>query len=170
MMTSYDGITSFYRQQQRLITVNVKGFLAGLQPRGLEACRALAEQQDCVGLPLAPPFDEWTSPFPAGSSLPSLQVVREKLADKIGVLEIPSLSGLAFLVLTGLALNKFDSRRRAEAFLMQHPPPSDLPVSVWNKPVPGPVLGIVALGALVVFSVVALYIYFTTPPRARRSP
>ena len=49
-------------------------------------------------------FDEWSSPFPTGGSLANWQTVRGKLADKIGVLELPSLSGLAFLVLSGLAL------------------------------------------------------------------
>ena len=49
---------------------------------------------------------------------------------------------------------------------MRHSPPSHLPVSVWDKPVPGPVLGIVALGGLVVFSVVALYIYYPAPGEA----
>ena len=111
-------------------------------------------------------FDEWTSPFPSGSAFGNWQTVREKLADKIGVLEAPSLSALAFLVLSGLALGKFDPRRRTEAFLMQQPPPSKKPVSVWEKPVPGPVLGITALGGLVVFSVVALYIYYPAPKEA----
>ena len=44
------------------------------------------------------------------------------------------------------------------------------PVAVWNRDVPGPVLGLVALLGLVVFSVVALYIYYPAPKeRSRRS-
>jgi uncharacterized protein len=111
-------------------------------------------------------FDEWTSPFPSGGAPPNWQAVRDKLSDKIGPLEIPALGGLALLILSGLLLNKFDPRGKVEAVLMRQPPPSDLPVSVWNRPVPGPVLGIVALAALVVFSVIALYIYYPAPKEA----
>jgi uncharacterized membrane protein YraQ (UPF0718 family) len=111
-------------------------------------------------------FDEWTSPFPSGGATPNWQAVRDKLSQKIGPLEIPALSGLAFLILSGLLLNKFDPRGRVEAFLMRQPPPSDLPISVWNRAVPGPVLGIVALAGLVVFSVIALYIYYPAPKEA----
>ena len=43
---------------------------------------------------------------------------------------------------------------------------SNRPVSIWNRDVPGPVLGLTALLGLVVFSVVALYIYYPAPKEA----
>jgi hypothetical protein len=119
-------------------------------------------------------FDEWTSPFPSGSAA-DWQTVRDKLLQKVEVLEPVALGGLALLMLIGLVVQKFDplpaplSARGAgkvEAFLMKQPPKSDRPVSVWNRDVPGPVLGLVALLGLVIFSVVALYIYYPAPEEA----
>lgn len=49
---------------------------------------------------------------------------------------------------------------------LKPPPVSGRPVSVWNRHVPGPVLGLVALAGLVVFSVMALYIYYPAPQQA----
>jgi uncharacterized protein len=110
-------------------------------------------------------FDEWTSPF-VGGSQPDWQLVRDGLVQKVGVLELATLSGLALLLVVGVLVHKFDPRGRLEAFFAKQPPPSDRPVSVWNRDVPGPVLGLLALLALVVFSVVALYIYYPAPEEA----
>ena len=110
-------------------------------------------------------FDEWTNPFASGSQ-PDWQLVGDKLLQKVEVLEPVSLSGLALLVLVGLVVQKFDRRGRVEAWLTKAPPASDRPTSVWNRKVPGPVLGLVALLGLVVFSVVALYIYYPAPREA----
>ena len=52
-------------------------------------------------------FDEWTSPFSSGSA-PDWRFVRDKLLEKVEVLEPVALSGLAFLVLVGLLVQKFD--------------------------------------------------------------
>jgi uncharacterized membrane protein YraQ (UPF0718 family) len=124
-------------------------------------------------------FDEWTSPFPPGSTV-DWQIVRDKLLQKVEILEPVALGGLALLMLLGLIVQKFDPltlpsppaggegrvRGRIEAFLVKQPPPSDRPVSVWNRNVPGPVLGLIALLGLVIFSVVALYIYYPAPKEA----
>ena len=107
-------------------------------------------------------FDEWTSPFVWGSQA-DWPLVRDGLVQKVGVLELPTLSGLALLMLVGVIVQKFDRDQRIEAFLVRQPPPSDRPVSVWNRDVPGPVLGLLALLGLVVFSVAALYIYYPAP-------
>jgi hypothetical protein len=37
---------------------------------------------------------------------------------------------------------------------------------VWNRPVPGPILGLAALAVMVALSVVALYIYYPSPEEA----
>jgi hypothetical protein len=110
-------------------------------------------------------FDEWTSPFASGSQT-DWQLVRDKLLQKVEVLEPVALSGLFLLVLLGLLVRKFDRRGRLEAWLTKAPPVSERPASVWNRDVPGPVLGLVALLGLVVFSVVALYIYYPAPKEA----
>jgi uncharacterized protein len=110
-------------------------------------------------------FDEWTSPFLSGSTVDG-PIVRDKLLQKVEVLEPVALSGLAFLILFGMVVQKFDPHQRLEAFLARQPPPSDRPVSVWNRNVPGPVLGLLVLLGLVVFSVVALYIYYPAPQEA----
>jgi hypothetical protein len=112
-------------------------------------------------------FDEWTSPFVSGSEA-SGAVVREKLLQKVEILEPVALGGLGLLVLVGLGLQKFDRQGRFEAWLLQPPPPSTGPVSFLNRDVPGPVLGLVALGGLIAFSVVALYIYYPRPQAAFR--
>ena len=74
--------------------------------------------------------------------------------------------GLAFLLLVGLLVRKLDRRGRLEAWLTKAPPVSERPASVWNRDVPGPVLGVIALLGLIVFSVVALYIYYPAPKEA----
>ncbi len=110
-------------------------------------------------------FDEWTSPFVSGSPV-DWQMARDKLLQKVEVLEPVALGGLALLMLLGLVVQKFDQRHRVEAFLVKQAPPSGRPVAVWNRNVPGPVLGLLALLGLVIFSVVALYIYYPAPKEA----
>ena len=107
-------------------------------------------------------FDEWTSPF-VSESQTDWHLVRDKLLEKVGILESASLCGLAVLMLVGLVLQKFDQHQRVEAFLVKQPPPSDRPVSIWQRDVPGPVLGLLALFGLVAFSVAALYVYYPEP-------
>jgi uncharacterized membrane protein YraQ (UPF0718 family) len=111
-------------------------------------------------------FDEWTSPFPSGSGA-NWEAVRGKLLQKVEVLEPVSLAGLALLGLLGVGLARFDRAGRVETWLTTAPPTSDRrPKSVWNANVPGPVLGVVALLGLVVFSVVALFIFYPAPKEA----
>jgi uncharacterized protein len=110
-------------------------------------------------------FDEWTSPVPWGSSL-SGQFVRDKLLEKIAVLELVALGGLALLVVLGLLIGKLDRTGRLEVLLTRVPPEVNRPAGVWHRSVPGPILGLTALLGLVVFSVVALYIYYPAPKEA----
>jgi uncharacterized protein len=110
-------------------------------------------------------FDEWTSPF-AGGTGANWEAVRGKLLQKVEVLEPVALSGLLLLALLGAGLARFDRGARVEAWLTTAPPTSEGPKSVWARDVPGPVLGVVALLGLVVFSVVALYLYYPAPKEA----
>ncbi|MEM4360244.1 MAG: permease, partial [Candidatus Bilamarchaeaceae archaeon] len=104
-------------------------------------------------------FDDWSNPFPDGYS-PSWEVVRGKLLQKIEVLEPIALVILALLLLCGGVLARFDPSRRLEAWLVQSPPPLAGPPSIWNRAVPGPILGLCILLGLVLFSIIALYIYY----------
>jgi len=110
-------------------------------------------------------FDEWTSPF-AGGYGANWEVVRGKLLQKVEVLEPVALGGLLALALGGGLLAAFDRGGRVERWLAAASPTSDAPRSVWNRSVPGPVLGVVALLGLVAFSVVALYIYYPDTQQA----
>lgn len=110
-------------------------------------------------------FDDWTSPFPYGSNV-SYEVVLGKLMQKVEVLEPVALGGLLFLFILGTSLSCFDRAGQVEKWLTTHPPVSEAPVGVLNRGVPGPVLGIVALLGLVVFSLVALYIYYPDTKQA----
>jgi hypothetical protein len=110
-------------------------------------------------------FDEWTNPFPTGSAVAGA-AVRDKLLQKVEVLEPVALGGLALLVLVGLAARKFDRGGGLDVWLTKARPVSHRPVSAWNRDVPGPVLGLVALLGLVVFGAVALFIYYPAPREA----
>jgi uncharacterized membrane protein YraQ (UPF0718 family) len=104
-------------------------------------------------------FDDWTSPFVGGSEA-NWEAVKGKLLQKVEVLEPVALGTLLLLGLLGLGLTRFDPTGRVEVWLTTTPPPSDAPKTVWDWNVPGPVLGVIALLGLVLFSVVALYIYY----------
>ncbi|MFO0878232.1 MAG: permease [Gemmataceae bacterium] len=110
-------------------------------------------------------FDDWTSPFPFGTGV-TAEIVRAKLLQKIEVLEPFALAALAVLLLAGGLLARFDKTGRLERWFATAPPSVDRPKTVWNRDVPGPVLGVVALLGLVVFSVVALYIYYPDQKQA----
>jgi hypothetical protein len=107
-------------------------------------------------------FDEWTNPFHGGHGA-GWEAVRESLIEKAGVMELTALAGLATLVLLGGTLAVFDRAGRVEKWLATAPPPSSRPRAKWDIDLPGPVLGFAALVGLVVFSVVALYVYYPAP-------
>jgi len=79
------------------------------------------------------------------------------------MLEIPSLVGMALLVLAGVAIRILDTHGRLEAWLIQTSPPAEAPLPFWNRGVPGPVFGMVALGGLIAFSIAAVYLYCPAP-------
>lgn len=107
-------------------------------------------------------FDDWPCPFVVGSAV-ERQLVLAKLAEKLGLLERVCLGGIGLLVLLGLAARRLDRAGRLEAFLTRPEAASERPLSVWQRPIPGPVLGVCALLALVLFGVVAMYLYYPPP-------
>ena len=110
-------------------------------------------------------FDEWTSPFTSGQPV-GWNEVRGKLLKKVEVLEPVALLGLAGLGLAGVGLTLADRAGRTERWLSAAPPASNRPRAVWERDVPGPVLGLAALAVLVAFSVAALFIYYPAPAEA----
>jgi uncharacterized protein len=107
-------------------------------------------------------FDDFTSPFHSGEAA-NPAMVWARLTQKLEVLEPVALAGLGVLALFGLAWRGLARRLPLEAFLTHQPPPVVKPQPVWNRPVPGPVLGGVALIGLVVFSVRSAYLYYPPP-------
>jgi uncharacterized membrane protein YraQ (UPF0718 family) len=110
-------------------------------------------------------FDDWSNPFSFGETVDP-EVVREKLLHKVEILEPFALGGMALLLLAGGLLRAFDRRGRLDAYLARQRPAPTRPVRVWDRPIPGPVLGLVALLGLVAFSVRALYLYYPAPDDA----
>lgn len=110
-------------------------------------------------------FDEWTSPF-AGGSGATWGAVKAKLLQEVEVLEPFALLALALLASAGALLACFDRAGRVEGWLTAAPPTSEGSKPVWSRDVPGPVLGVVALLGLVVFSVVAMYLYYPDQKQA----
>jgi uncharacterized protein len=110
-------------------------------------------------------FDEWSSPFPFGAGADAA-IVRDKPLQNVDILEPVALGGLALLLLTGTLLRTRDRLGRLDAFLLRRTTAPDRARRVWDRDIPGPVLGLVALLGLVAFSVVALYLYYPAPKEA----
>jgi hypothetical protein len=70
-------------------------------------------------------FDEWTSPFASGSEV-DWHLVRDKLLQKVEVLEPVSLGGLLCLVLVGLLAGRIDRHGQLEAWLTKAPPAKEM--------------------------------------------
>jgi uncharacterized membrane protein YraQ (UPF0718 family) len=109
-------------------------------------------------------FDEWTNPF-ISDQIVDWTLVRDKLLQKVEVLEPAALGSIGCLVVVGLLLDKFDRRGRLEDWLMRRAP-SNGPVAVWNRHVPDKVLWGVAFLGLALFSIVGLYLYYPEPHEA----
>jgi uncharacterized membrane protein YraQ (UPF0718 family) len=106
-------------------------------------------------------FDDWTSPFPAGTGA-GFGEVWNKWVQKAEVLEPLAIALLFVQALVGVVLLGLDRKSRIETWLCRPKVSNGRPESIFNRGVPGPVLGLVALAGLVVFSLVSLYIYY--PP------
>lgn len=106
-------------------------------------------------------FDDWTSPFPGGTGA-GFGEVWNKWVQKAEVLEPLAIALLTVQALVGVVLLGLDRNSRIETWLCRTKVNNGRPESIFNRGVPGPVLGLVALAGLVVFSLVSLYIYY--PP------
>jgi len=111
-------------------------------------------------------FDEWSCPFPAGAPV-DFVMIRNRLMEKIEVLEPLAILALLGLSILGLAIPRLVAPNKIEDWLTKKDEVRD-PTSFnrWDMDVPGPVLGLAALVGLVVFSVVGLYVYYPNAKEA----
>jgi uncharacterized protein len=107
-------------------------------------------------------FDIYCRPFERGSSdLP--RTVFAKIKEDVHPFERVSLTVLALLGVTGLALKWLDRRWRVEDWLERPRDPQAHPASRLDVAVPGPVLGGIALAGLVALSLAGCYAYYPAP-------
>jgi hypothetical protein len=102
-------------------------------------------------------FDTYCCPFNQPTNY--LQAFRREVREKILPHELIGLDLLATLVVLGAVLAWADPRQRLETWLARHPQQ----LARYDKVVPAPVLGAVALAGLVALSVVGCYIYYPDP-------
>ncbi|MFQ3592612.1 MAG: hypothetical protein SNJ82_05395, partial [Gemmataceae bacterium] len=99
-------------------------------------------------------FDDFTNPFadPWNASLSEAGV---KLGQRVDVLELAALPCLLALVLVGLIDRIRSVRGWVEAWLTQ-------PVarSKWDIVIPGPVLGVISIIGLLIFSILSAFIFY----------
>jgi uncharacterized membrane protein YraQ (UPF0718 family) len=111
-------------------------------------------------------FDDYASPFPPGTLHQSLpELVEGKLWDRAGPAELVGLGGTVLLVALALAvrltesvLSRWQGRDWCLAKWLAQPRSIR-----WDWVIPGKVLAALALGGLVVLSVVGCYIYYPPP-------
>jgi uncharacterized membrane protein YraQ (UPF0718 family) len=108
-------------------------------------------------------FDDFAAPFPSGLGAEARDRVLLKLKERIQVHETASLGALALLGLLGTMLRLLGDRLPIDAYLERSRPQSDASVRYWNRPIPAPLLGCLALAGLVVFAGVGAYVYYPDP-------
>jgi hypothetical protein len=107
-------------------------------------------------------FDIYCLPFDHGASgVPA--VAFAKLRESLRPVEVVGLIALSVLLTIGFVLRRIDGRFHVEEWLEREPEPTRQPGAKLDMPVPAPVLGLVGLTALVVFSIVGCYMYYPSP-------
>jgi hypothetical protein len=103
-------------------------------------------------------FDDYSSPYPAGTTDLPLTTLT-KLQAKFGPLEQQAVWGFLALLACGLVIRRLDAGSRVERWLTARPPTEATPKK-WDVRVPGPVLGGVCLIGLIAFSGIGAYVYY----------
>ncbi|MBM3980698.1 MAG: hypothetical protein FJ304_10510 [Planctomycetes bacterium] len=103
-------------------------------------------------------FDDYSCPFQSGTSnLP--QATATKLVARFGPLERPAGYALCGLLVVGVFVRRRDRTGALERWLIASHP-AERPRAKWDVTIPGPVLGGLALVALVGLSVAGAYVYY----------
>ena len=106
-------------------------------------------------------FDIYCRPFDSGQTSAMAPIVLGKLREEIDPVARVGLIVLASLVVIGLTLRGLDRRWRVEDWLERQPAtPPDAATGWTSATISPPVLGGIALGGLVVFSVIGCYAYY----------
>jgi len=108
-------------------------------------------------------FDEFSSPFTAGtSSIKAQEFVWHRLKEKVEVPEIGAMIILALLATIGLILIPIDKRWPVEGWLRsgELPQASDPSVPFWNRPLSTSTIATIAIGGLIIFSVIGCFLYY----------
>jgi len=110
-------------------------------------------------------FDEWNSPF-SSETVVNWEMVSNKISQKIEVLEPFALALLFIFISIGL-LSKFNGlEEKINIWLVMKPNVENIKKGSLDIEVPNVVLGIVSLLVLILFSFVALFIYYPAPKEA----
>jgi uncharacterized protein len=110
-------------------------------------------------------FDIYCRPFIAGT--PDLaRRVWDKIRQETQIHEAYGACFLAAFLCAAAALRLFDSRRRVEAWLERQPAQPAGGPAWYNASLSAPVLGMAALGGVVVLSLVGCYTYYPPPDEA----
>jgi hypothetical protein len=108
-------------------------------------------------------FDIYCRPFEAGSSSTLALLALEKLKECLDPVGRVGLIALASLVVVGLTLRVLDRRWHVEDWLERPSEPSSRAPGWLNVSIPPAGLGGIALGGLVVFSIVGCFAYYPAP-------
>jgi uncharacterized protein len=108
-------------------------------------------------------FDIYCRPFESGTSSTLAPLALAKLKESLDPVARVGLIVLGSLAVIGLTLRVLDRRRRVEDWLERPSEPSGHPPGWLNVSIPPPALGGIALGGLVVFSIIGCFAYYPSP-------
>lgn len=125
-----------------------------------------------VDKPLIPPgikpaghthaFDIYTNPFQPNTSL-SYRLVKDTVANKIGIGELAGMIGIGFLLVSGGMIRWWTRGKVAVKRPVQSEKIGEEPKYKFDRNVPPSVVGGTALIGLIAFSVVGCYAYYPAP-------
>ncbi len=109
-------------------------------------------------------FDDYANPLPSSGDLGwLLSTVWKRLSERFEAREQMAVGIMGILTLLGLFLRPPQRYAALESWLTWQPPPTQNAPPWWNRPIPGPILGGLALLGLIAISVVGIYVFYPPP-------
>ena len=108
-------------------------------------------------------FDDFSSPFHAGSGTLAMERVWPKLQEKLAPYELVSLSVLGVMLLFGTILQVWDRSTNLERWFTGGKTKDLTNQPFWNRPLSPRFLGVVSLVGLAVLAVIGAYVYYPDP-------